>query len=204
MAFIVNSDSNYEQPTVGMHQAVCVFVEDIGTQITDFGGHKEQKHQMVMCFEIDQKLTQGDYAGKPFMVSKFYTVSLHVKSTLSKDLQSWFGKAIPEETRKTGFDLETLIGKNCMLNLTETNTGRIKIDAITPPMANMAPMKPVCTVAPAWISKMREKSLEAQDNGLPDVPGSEDEYNQTNGFQPQPSTQEMVDSGNFDPDDVPF
>lgn len=53
---------------------------------------------------------------KPFIVQKRYTLSLHEKAGLRKDLESWRGKSFTGDELQ-GFDLEVLIGICCLLNV---------------------------------------------------------------------------------------
>lgn len=174
MSLLAKSNGDYEQAPCGPQQAVCVFVEDIGSHRSNYKGVEHVNHQIVMCFELAAKMITPDYAGKPFMLSQFYTLSLGKKSNLSKDLESWFGKAIPEETRKNGFDLETLKGRNCFLNVVEKTKadgdtvssigGIFALPKGTPLIA------PVNTVPPAWIAKKRLESLEARGENTNQAP----------------------------------
>ena len=89
MSLVAKSTTeDFERPSNGLTDAVCVFVEDIGTHKGTYQGKDTMRHQCVICFELSEKMTKGDYAGKPFMLSKFYTVSLGKKANLSKDLES--------------------------------------------------------------------------------------------------------------------
>ena len=54
--------------------------------------------------------------GKPFHVQKRYTLSLHEKAGLRKDLESWRGKPF-SDTELQGFDVENLLGVAAMLNI---------------------------------------------------------------------------------------
>jgi hypothetical protein len=53
---------------------------------------------------------------EPFVVSKTYTLSMHEKSNLRKDLESWRGKGYTEEEARR-FDVTKLLGKPCILNI---------------------------------------------------------------------------------------
>jgi hypothetical protein len=151
-----------EKPMLGLHDALCVFVEDLGTHITKSQFGDKAQHKIVIMFELDEKMKEGKYAGFPFMVSKQYTFTLFEKGNLSKDLQSWFSKKLSDETRKNGFDLKTLIGRKCQLNLIESEDGRyINIGNILPASKDNA-MVQVCVVCPEWVAKKRMASLEAQ------------------------------------------
>ena len=111
-----NRDENFESMPLGMHQAVCAFVEDIGIQEGSYLGKPIRRHQIVICWELAEKMTKGDNLGKPFMISKFYTLSLNEKANLCKDLESWRGRGFTAD-EKDGFDVEKLIGANCFLNI---------------------------------------------------------------------------------------
>lgn len=163
----------FEPMPIGPQQAVCVFVEDIGTHEGSYQGKPTQKHQCVICWELAEKMTLGDNAGKPFIVSKFYTASLGEKATLRKDLENWRGKPFTKE-ELDGFDLEKLKGANCMVNIVEAqkadgSTYR-KVAAIMPLYKGLAKINPVNTVPPEWIQRKREESIEwreqRQDNAI--------------------------------------
>lgn len=150
----------FEKPSVGLHNAVCVFVCDVGTHVVKTQWGDKAQHQIVVCWEIDELLQSGDYAGKPFMVSKIYTFTLFEKGNLSKDLESWFSKKISDETRKTGFDLETLVGRRATLNMVESKDGKyVNVGGILPASKDNI-LVAVCQKVPAWIEKKRHMSLE--------------------------------------------
>jgi hypothetical protein len=167
MAIIAKTSGggDFEPLPLGVTQAVCVFVEDIGTHESNFSGQVLQKHQIVICWELAEKMADG----RPFMISKFYTLSLHEKATLRKDLENWRGKPFTE-AELAGFDVETLRGVNCMLNIVEhkkqDGTLTQKIGSIMPMIKGMAKISPVNTEPPAWIAKRRAESLEAQDGAV--------------------------------------
>jgi hypothetical protein len=149
-----------EKPEIGMHDAVCVFVVDVGTHTVKTQWGDKNQHKIVICFELDQKLTGGKFAGFPFMVSKRYTFTLFEKGNLSHDLESWFAKKMSDEVRKNGFDLDTLKGRHCTLNLIESEDGKyINIGAVLPASkTNM--LTQVCMDVPEWITKLAAMSLE--------------------------------------------
>jgi len=158
-----SNNKDFEPMPIGNYQAVCAFVEDIGTHESSYQGTLLKKHQIVVCWELNEKMIVGDNAGKPFMISKFYTLSLHEKANLRKDLESWRGKAFSDE-ELSGFDVEKLIGVNCLLNIIENvkqdGSKFAKVSSISPIIKGMAPIMPINKVAPEWIQKKREQSLE--------------------------------------------
>ena len=75
--------------STGLHNALCIGVHSIGVQPS---GKFEPKEQLLLSFEIDEKMTTGKFAGKPFRLYKKVTKSLNDKATLTKILQGWAGK----------------------------------------------------------------------------------------------------------------
>ncbi len=96
----------------GTHIAVCCDVVDLGVLEVSFGGESKQQHKVNLVWQIEEVMSDN----RPYMVRKRYTLSLHEKAALRKDLESWRGRTFtPEELQ--GFDLEVLIGKGCILSV---------------------------------------------------------------------------------------
>lgn len=84
MSLIIKEDpSEYPLCPDGLHAAVLVDAVDLGTQESPWGA----KHKLSLVFET-QTL---DEEGKPFILVKRYTWSLHEKSSLRKDLERFRG-----------------------------------------------------------------------------------------------------------------
>ncbi len=158
-----NDGSGFEKTPLGNQIAVCAFVEDIGTHAGEYMGVPNKRHQIVVCWELGKKMQEGDYAGKPFMISKFYTLSLGEKANLRKDLESWRGKAFTNE-ELDGFDVENVKGVSCLLNIIEhtkqSGDKVAKIASISPIMEGMEKLTVFNEAPPEWIGEMRKKSLE--------------------------------------------
>lgn len=149
MACVVkdNSDGDYERMNIGLHQAVCCNVIDVGLQNTPWGN----KRKIVICFEFKEKMQDG----RPFMLSREFTASLNKKSNLSKILEGWRGREFVDKERE-GFDLEKIVGVNCMINLIEKKKDDnvyTNIDTLMPLMKNIEPLKQTIerTDVPDWI-----------------------------------------------------
>ena len=105
------SESNFTPAPAGVKAAVCVDVEDLGWIEEEYNGQKNVRHKVLIYFQIKDIEPNS---GKPFLVVKRYTASLHEKANLRKDIETWFGRDLtPEEIGE--FDLEELIGDNCQL-----------------------------------------------------------------------------------------
>jgi hypothetical protein len=168
---IKENGADFEKPPAGTQAGVCTNYVDIGMQTGKFG----EKHKLVILFEIEARKTKGEFAGKRFVVSKEYGVSLNEKSTLRKDLESWRGRPFTAE-ELAGFDMDKIKGKPCMLNLMESagDNGKtwINIASIIPPMKGQAPMTPETPeYIPEWIMKKVSHQGEVKDNFKDDDPG---------------------------------
>lgn len=152
--------TNFEPIPTGTIQAVCCFVNDIGLQPGEFNGEKNLLHKVIISWELAEKKTDG----KPFIMSKFYTLSLGDKSNLKRDLESWRGKAFTDDERQ-GFDIETLVGANCLLTIVAHKNDKDKrviagIAALPKSMSKIL----ITQTAPgekfqAWIDKERAKAV---------------------------------------------
>ena len=147
--------SNKGEGLNGEFQAVCSNVYDLEMQISNFNGHETLDHKVLILFEIIKRIPT---TGKRFTVSKEYTLNLNKRSNLRKDLESWRGRPFDEKEINTEFDLENLIGVNCMLILEEKESnGKTfsNITAIKPLEKGLEKMTPEMNknYAPEWVVK---------------------------------------------------
>lgn len=125
-----NGGGDFEQPPVGSFAGRCVRVIDIGTQRGEYQGKATSKRQCIIGWELPSELmTEGELAGKPFVVSKFYTASLNEKASLRKDLENWRGRAFTDQ-ELGGFESKNIIGKLCMLSLTANDKGKTRVTGV--------------------------------------------------------------------------
>jgi hypothetical protein len=117
-----SNGTDYEQAPLGTHVARCVRLIDIGTQDNEYEGRKSTRRQVVVTWELPEELmSTGDFAGQPFLISKFFTQSLNEKATLRKWLITWRGGDFtPEELE--GFDAKNILGAPCLLSVTASDT----------------------------------------------------------------------------------
>ena len=114
------SDFNFEKCPAGNHIAVCFSVVDMGMQEVNFQGVISMKRKVRISWEIPGELMkEGEFAGKPFSISKNYTLSFHEKAVLYKDLISWRGRPFSAE-ELSGFDLFSILGAPCMVKARST------------------------------------------------------------------------------------
>lgn len=97
----------------GNHVAACVGVIDLGTQTYEYNGSSISNRKVLLQWElVNEAMTDG----RPFMVSAEFTLSLHEKSKLRPFLENWRGRPFTAE-ELAGFNLESLAGMGCMLNV---------------------------------------------------------------------------------------
>ncbi len=119
MAIIAKaSGSNYVPAPEGTWSAVCVDVVDLGILEVAFGGKKKKQHKIRIVWQIEE-VTKDN---KPYTAQRRYTNSLHEKASLRRDLESWRGRKFTEHELQ-GFDVETVIGVPCLLNIIQEAKG---------------------------------------------------------------------------------
>lgn len=130
MAFIASDSGggNFKRVPAGAYIGRCYSLIDLGTQLTTGQYGEKMQHKIRIGWELFGEDENGepltvDVDGKtmPMTISKSYTVSLHEKSGLRKDLAAWRGRDFTDEEAK-GFDVSKLIGAYCMVNVTTSET----------------------------------------------------------------------------------
>lgn len=134
MAIIAKApERSFTPAPEGLHHAVAVDVLDLGLVANQWG----EKHQVRIIWQIDQINPEST---RRFELRKQFTLSLHEKARLRKDLESWRGRKFTEDELK-GFDLEKLIGANCQVqvihDISEDATIWANVQAIVPAPKNV-------------------------------------------------------------------
>lgn len=101
-----------------LYLAICYGIWDLGTQFSE--KWDKSIHKILIVWELPEVRSEFEKTGKnvslPRAISKRYTLSLHKKADLRRDLESWRGKKFTEEELK-GFDLKKLLGVPCQLQI---------------------------------------------------------------------------------------
>ena len=107
----------------GNYIARCYKMIEIGTVDEIILGEKKTMHKVRIGWELPTELRVFDKekGEQPLVIDKEYTLSMHEKSALRKDLKSWRGKDFTEEQAKS-FDIAKLLGAPCMLNIIHKTT----------------------------------------------------------------------------------
>lgn len=125
-----NGGGDFKQLDPGTYIGVCYRIIDLGTQHGEYQGKPRTRKQVLVSWEFPNELIdEGEYAGQPFTMSKFYTASLSEKASLRKDLESWRGRAF-SEIELSGFNLVNILGKGCMIGVISGDNGKSKAGAV--------------------------------------------------------------------------
>ena len=130
MAFIATDSGggNFKRVPPGAYIGRCYSLVDLGTQLTTGQYGEKLQHKLRIGWELFGEDEEGkpltiDVDGKemPLTITKGYTVSLHQKAGLRRDLAAWRGRDFTDEEAKA-FDVAKLLGAYCMVNVTASET----------------------------------------------------------------------------------
>ncbi len=141
----------------GVHDAVCAFVVDLGFEYSE--QYQKESRKVAIVWEINEPADDG----KPYMISKRYTLSLNEKAALRAHLEGWRGSKFTDEQLK-GFDLEVLIGKQCQLQIIHNERdGKTysNIQTVLPKGKHSPAIQVVATEVPEWLLKLKEENAAA-------------------------------------------
>lgn len=200
MALIAKSEGGgkgYDPVPEGVHHGICVAVYDLGTQYSQTYNNSSRKvsiHWELPYERIDIEV-DGTMKSLPMAASKRYTLSLHEKANLRKDLENWRGKAFTEKELE-GFDILKLLGINCQLQVIHRQTEKGKtyanVSAILPLGKGMEKKKPENPLR----SYSMEDNLEIPEGTPKWIIEIIDASEEKQGREQQ--------SSNYDPNDVPL
>src|SRR5664280_2336873 len=109
----------------GTYAARLYLVVDLGHQWTQFMDKPGKWSRQLyigfeipeLTFEAEDKIT-GEKSVKPRVIGRQYTLSYYKESRLKALVQALIGRALTDdEQNKTGYPLETLAGKPCLISV---------------------------------------------------------------------------------------
>lgn len=131
MGFIAKDSGdggNFKRVPSGVHIGRCYSLIDLGTQLSSGQYGEKMQHKIRIGWELFGEDDQGqpltvniDGKEMPLTISKNYTVSLHEKANLRKELAAWRGRDFTDEEAKA-FDVSKLVGAYCMVNVTTSES----------------------------------------------------------------------------------
>lgn len=136
-----------ERETVpaGNHPAVLVALVDLGTQHDEYQGTAKWSRQLVLVWELPTKKRKD---GKSHVIDAKVTLSLSEKATLRKYAEAMTGLKITDGSE---FDVSSLVGKACMINVLHKQSGDktyANIAGVTGFPYELLPTPPAPTVTP--------------------------------------------------------
>ena len=109
MAIVLPEEPTYELAPAGSHTATCFQIADLGTQSGMYG----PKWQISISWELpDEPMADG----RPFTISRRYTLSSNRKSALRADIEGWLGRVLTASDFGK-FDLSQLLGTTSLIGI---------------------------------------------------------------------------------------
>ena len=136
---IQGSTREFTPVSAGAHKAVLVDVVDLGIETTEYDGQKKDAPKLRLMFEVDEKTDDG----RPMVIGRKLTASIHERSNLTKVLQTWLGRSLTTDERNR-LDLDEFIGTSAevmVIHKVDEKDGRVwaRIDGIYPAKKKLAP-----------------------------------------------------------------
>lgn len=186
-------EGNFKKVEPGNYVARCYKMIEIGTVTETFEGKPKRQKKVQLTWELPTELEVFDEekGQEPYSVSKTYTLSMHEKATLRKDLESWRGKGFTEiEAAK--FDITKLLGVPCMLNIihkpgrvdpTKTYVEISSISSVPKGLGCPNPINPSIVLS---YDDWKPEVFEGLSEHLKEKIRSSEEYQQMNAASPEP------------------
>ncbi len=113
----------------GNHIGILYQILEIGTTDVEFQGETKKQYKVSLTWELPDETHEfedketGDMVTKPRVISKDYTLSSHEKSGLRQMIESWRGRKFKDDSEAEAFDLQSLLGRACMIQINHTEKG---------------------------------------------------------------------------------
>lgn len=198
--------SDFVQVEPGTYVARCYSMIEIGTIETEFNGEKKKQHKVNITWELPNEMAifKEENGPEPYVVSKTYTLSMHEKANLRKDLESWRGKGYTEEEARS-FDVTKLLGKPCLLSvihspgIKDPSKNYVTISSISKLMKNQECPKQINPTRVLSFDEFDWKVFDNLSDYMKDKIKSSEEYGRMT--EPQVT---RAESGNDELSDMPF
>ncbi len=118
-----NGGADFEPVPAGTYPARCYSMIHIGHIVEQFKGESKTMNKVRLSWELptELKVFKEENGEQPMVISKDYTLSMHEKSNLRKDLESWRGKGFTVEESES-FDITNLLGVECQISIIHKTT----------------------------------------------------------------------------------
>jgi hypothetical protein len=142
----------------GTHRAVCVGVIDLGTQEVVWEGKTKYQRKILIQWElVDENMDDG----RPFMLSRMFTLSNADNGKLRPFLESWRGRPFTDE-ELASFDVAALLKAPCLLGVIhQANNGKTYANVSTAQRLPKSMQAPKSTHNPARIWRTEDGTVPA-------------------------------------------
>lgn len=201
-----NEGGDFAPPPAGTHVAVCYRLVDLGTQKIEFQGETKMQRKIMLSWELPDELMED---GRPFTVSKRYTLSSHEKATLRAHLEAWRGRAFTEAeldpANPAGFNIKNILGKGCLLSVVHnTKDGKTyaNVGSLSKLLKNQTPPAPKNEILYFSLDEFDPVAFDKLSDGIKKAISVSPEYLRRGAPQ---SGGDQYDERNPPPDDdIPF
>lgn len=145
MAIVASKGSSYVPCPAGAYAAPCCDVVDLGIVKSTYAGKEKKQHKIEIIWQTPELRDDG----KPYLVKKRYTLSLHEKAGLRKDLESWRGRPFTEE-ELNGWDVESVISVPALINVVH-NAANGSVYANVATIMRIPKGMPIPTLDPSYV-----------------------------------------------------
>ncbi len=142
---------NFSPIKEGLYPAVLVGAYDIGT-VTNTT-YKSRNRKVVLSWQVQDETIiiqkDGELVEVNREISKVYTLSMHERANLRQDLESWRGRKFKSDEDAESFDIGSMLGQSCLLNIVHSYSGGkvyANIDGITSLIKGQKPVEPEGTL----------------------------------------------------------
>jgi len=132
----MSNDKKFKSAQPGTYGAVCTRVIDLGTQPVQWEGETKHQRKVSIQWELDENMPDG----RPFVINRKFTVSMHEKAALRIFLKGWRGRDFTND-ELNGFNPVKLIGVPCMLSLV-ANGDFVNVASASKLPKGMTPLTP--------------------------------------------------------------
>jgi hypothetical protein len=207
--------SNFEPVPKGTHVARLYQIVHIGTSHYEYMGEEKSSDKVRLTFELcnERKVFKEGDEPKPYSISREFGLSMGKKSHLRPFVEGMAGTAFTDD-EAYAFDIETLIGSACLLNVVHAEKGDntyANISSATPLVKGMEAPEQFNESKVIDVNSSPEEEIAALPDFLKDKIYKSDEWalrQRAKGSlaeQNRPSfIKSKVAGEDVNPDDIPF
>lgn len=170
--------SNFQPIPDGTYRGVCSMIVDLGAMYSERYGKTQRK--VMIAWELPDETIEVNGKTERRTVSSRYTATLGSQGNLRRDLITWRGRDFTDE-ELAGFDLKNILGKSCLLTITNSKgqdgKNYTNVSGVARLMKGMEPSElekePLCfdldsatlddvDALPVWIGDQIKKSVTYQ------------------------------------------